>query len=199
MLVTLTRAPVDLDQHLAGIVAGDADAFARWVAGAEPALRRALRGTAAHVDAEAIVQEALLRVWQTAPRFVPDGRPNALLRLGVRVAQNCALSEIRRLRPLPASVEVIERLFEEAGAIDAGPTPDPLLRRHIEDCRRQLPVRPALALLERLGCAGGEPDERIAARIGMTLNTFLQNFTRARRLLAECLSAHGVNLEELGR
>jgi RNA polymerase sigma-70 factor (ECF subfamily) len=74
-----------------------------------------------------------------------------------------------------------------------------MLRRHIEACRERLPERPALALHERLAAAGGEPDDRIAARLGMRLNTFLQNFTRARRLLAECLAGHGIHLEELGR
>ena len=32
----------DLDIHLAGIAAGDAQAFTRWVAGGEPPLRAAL-------------------------------------------------------------------------------------------------------------------------------------------------------------
>lgn len=49
------RLSIDLDRELPAIVAGDADAFARWVAGAEPALRRALRSFAARVDVEAVV------------------------------------------------------------------------------------------------------------------------------------------------
>jgi RNA polymerase sigma factor (sigma-70 family) len=197
--VSPAGAPVDLDVHLADIVAGDADAFARWVAGAEPALRRALRPLAAYVDAEAIVQEALLRVWQVAPRFTPDGHPNGLLRLAVRVAHNLAVSERRRIRASAVEADMIERLCEEAGAVAGEPAPDPLLRRRIEECREQLPDKPREALRERLACAGGEPDERLAARLGMRLNTFLQNFTRARRLLAECLEAHGLDLEELHR
>jgi RNA polymerase sigma-70 factor (ECF subfamily) len=31
-------------------------------------------------------------------------------------------------------------------------------------------------------------------RLGMKLNTFLQNFTRARKLLADCLRSRGVDL-----
>jgi RNA polymerase sigma-70 factor (ECF subfamily) len=197
--VSAAGDPIDLDLHLSAIVAGDADAFARWVAGAEPALRRALRPLAAQVDAEAIVQESLIRVWQTAPRFVPDGRPNALLRLGVRIALNLALSERRRMRSCAAPEDMIERLFEDAGEVAPAPQPDPLLRRRIEECKDQLPERPALALRERLGSAGGEPDERIAARLGMRPNTFLQNFTRARRLLAACLEQSGLPIEEIFR
>jgi RNA polymerase sigma-70 factor (ECF subfamily) len=190
--------PVDLDEHLAGIVAGDAGAFSRWVAGAEPALRRALRPLAAHVDAEAIVQETLIRVWQTAPRFTPDGHPNGLLRLAVCIAGNLAVSERRRIRSSAVEDDMIERLLEEAGAVTVT-APDPLLRRRIEECREALPDKPGQALRERLACAGGEPDERLAARLGMRLNTFLQNFTRARRLLVDCLEAHGLHLEELWR
>jgi RNA polymerase sigma-70 factor (ECF subfamily) len=191
--------PLDLDEHLRAIVAGDADAFARWVARAEPSLRLSLRGLAAHVDVEAVVQEALLRVWQAAPRFVPDGRPNGLLRLGVRIAHNLAVSERRRLRASAVPEDMIERLLEEAGEVAVEPAPDPILRRRIEECRDKLPERPSQALGGRLSCAGGEPDESIAARLGMRLNTFLQNFTRARRLLAECLEAHGLRLEDLVR
>jgi RNA polymerase sigma-70 factor (ECF subfamily) len=199
MLVSAMGERIDLDQHLAAIVAGDADAFARWVASAEPALRRALRGLAAEVDAESVVQEALIRIWQTAPHFTPDGRPNSLLRFGVRVALNLAVSERRRARSSAVEADMIERLAEEAGAFDPGPAADPILRQRIEACRDQLPERPAQALRERIACAGGEPDERIAARLGMRLNTFLQNFTRARRLLAACLEAHGLRIEELCR
>ena len=66
----------DLDRHLPGILAGDSSAFATWMAGAEPRLRASLRSFAVQVDTEAVLQETLLRVWQVAPRFVPDGRPD---------------------------------------------------------------------------------------------------------------------------
>src|SRR5688500_5682625 len=89
----------DLDRELPAIQRGDAGAFGRWMAAAEPELRRALRPLAASVDAEAVLQEALLRVWQVAPRLHPDGRGNSLLRLAVTVARNVAVSELRRLRP----------------------------------------------------------------------------------------------------
>ena len=40
----------------------------------------------------------------------------------------------------------------------------------------------------------------LATKLGMRLNTFLQNFTRARKMLADCLKRAGVVLdEELGR
>jgi DNA-directed RNA polymerase specialized sigma24 family protein len=142
----------DLDAHLPGIVAGDPEPFASWVAGAESRLRSSLRPFATHLDAEAVLQECLLRVWQVAPRFEPDARPDALLRFGLRIARNLAISELRRLRVRPSLVASL------ADAPLPEPTvepihPDPLLRRIIAVCRDKLPGKPARALQARL--AGG--------------------------------------------
>jgi RNA polymerase sigma-70 factor (ECF subfamily) len=175
----------DLDQHLPGIQAGDPEAFARWVAGAEARVRLSLRSFAAQVDAEAVVQETLLRVWQVAPRFVPDGRPDGLLRLAVRIARNLAVSDTRRVhQPAPPDEAVVELVAA-----------DPLLRRVIEACRDELPEQPARALAARLASGGLEPDDVLAGRLAMRLNTFLQNFTRARRLLADCLRRRGIDVQ----
>lgn len=178
----------DLDRYLPDIVAGDTTAFGRWVAGAEPRLRASLSSVAADVDAEAVLQECLLRVWQVAPRFVPDGRPDGLVRLAIRIARNLAISELRRRRIAPSTA-----LLESH---DAAPpsAPDPLLRRVIALCREKLPSKPAAALAARLEGAW-QPDLELAATLGMKLNTFLQNVGRARKLLAQCLAAHGVDVE----
>jgi RNA polymerase sigma-70 factor (ECF subfamily) len=178
----------DLDQHLPAIVAGDPEAFGRWVAGAEPALRGALRRFAADVDAEAVLQEGLLRIWQVAPRFAPDGAPNSLLRLAHRVVRNLALSELRKTRPDMSIEDTNEPAIVVAD-------PDPMLRRAIDECREKLPGKPSAALAARLASAGAEPDETLAARLGMKTNTFLQNFTRARKLIADCLEKRGVDLQ----
>jgi RNA polymerase sigma-70 factor (ECF subfamily) len=63
----------------------------------------------------------------------------------------------------------------------------------LQACREKLPGKPARALEARL--AAVEPDALLARRLGMTLNTFLQNFTRARRLLADCLRKHRVEVQ----
>jgi DNA-directed RNA polymerase specialized sigma24 family protein len=139
------------------------------------------------------LQEALLRVWQVAPRCVRDGRGNALLRLGVRIARNLAIDELRRAR----TDVVDEAELEAAAAANEGAgvgAPDPLLRKAIEECRKALPGKPAAALMARVESAGAEPDALLAERLAMKLNTFLQNVTRARKLLAECLGRRGVQL-----
>lgn len=186
---------MDLDVHLHEIVDGDKLAFARWLGGAERPVRESLRSFAKVIDVEAVLQEALLRVWQVAPRFEPDGRPNGLLRLGVRIARNLAVSEVRRTRATPAEHDDLEALAEHA----VPSAPDPMLRRAIEACRDKLPAKPRQALDARLASGGGHDDTELATGLGMKLNTFLQNFTRARQLLAECLKKTGIVIdEELG-
>jgi RNA polymerase sigma-70 factor (ECF subfamily) len=185
---------MDLDIHLAAIAQGDVDAFGAWIAHAERPLRDALRSFAAQVDTEAVLQEALLRVWQLAPRIgVGDGRPNALLRFGLRVARNLAISEWRRLaRSEPTEPQTLEAHAD--ATVGEAAVPDPLLRARIEQCHDQLPKKPALALAARLESGGREPDEQLAERLSMRTNTFVQNVARARQFLARCLEAHGVAL-----
>ena len=192
--------PVSLapgDELLGAIAAGDTVAFAGWLGAAEGRLRESLRSFAARVDVEAVLQETLLRVWQVAPRVVSDGRPDALLRLGIRIARNLAISELRRMRLEPLEMEALERLAETDDGLSAATRElfsDPMLRLAIEECRGRLPRKPAEALQARLDSAGAEPDDRLAERLRMRRNTFLQNITRARRLLAECLRRRGIDL-----
>jgi RNA polymerase sigma-70 factor (ECF subfamily) len=184
----------DVDGLVPLIAAGDAEAFGRWLAGAERRLRESLRSFAAVVDTEAVMQEALLRTWQVAPRFAPDGRADGLLRLAIRIARNLAVSDLRRWdRRGLVDAKEIEGI---AGDLPPDPSPgdDPALRAAIEECRRQLPRQPARALAARLEGGGTERDERLAERLGMRLNTFLQNITRARRFLTECLRRCGLDV-----
>ena len=122
-----------------------------------------------------------------AGRVEPDGRPNALLRFASRVARNLALSQLRG-RPPPLDADVVEVPVEPR-------EPDPLLARAVQLCLEDLPAQPRSAFVARLDVRGGEEDGVLAARLRMKLNTFLQNVTRARKLLARCLATKGIELE----
>jgi RNA polymerase sigma-70 factor (ECF subfamily) len=149
-----------------------------------------LSSFAAVVDVEAVLQETLLRVWQVAPKVQHDGRPDSLLRFAIRVARNLAVSDLRRRRePLAAHGDLAAPVDLSAGA-----EPDPLLRRLIAECHEALPDKPRQAIALRVQRGGVEPDRALAAELGMRLNTFVQNLSRARKLLAECLSRRGVEL-----
>jgi DNA-directed RNA polymerase specialized sigma24 family protein len=182
----------DLDDYLPAIATGDADAFAAWLAGAEGPLRRSLRRFAAAVDTESVVQESLLRIWQVAHRCEPDGKPNGLLRLAVRIARNLALDEVRRPGGALATGPPGDAP-DSADPVDPAVPPDPFLRERIARCLEKLGGPPKRALLARIGNAGSAPDRVLAEQVRMRLNTFLQNVSRARRLLARCLERNGVS------
>lgn len=184
---------IDLDMHLPAIAGRDARAFGKWLAGAEPRVRRSLRSFAHVLDAESVLQETLLRVWQTAPRFTPDGAINGLVRYAIRIGHHLALQELRRLRATPTDADTLEDVLaaDAAAPISA---PDPILRRAIGECRDRLRPQPRKALDARLASAGGKPDHELAGEVGMALNTFLQNVTRARQQLAECLEQRGIRV-----
>ena len=69
------------------------------------------------------------------------------------------------------------------------------LRGAVANCREKLPPQPAAALTARLDDGGLRHDHELAATLGMRTNTFLQNITRARRLLADCLRAAGIDID----
>src|SRR5215813_8673260 len=129
---------MELDVHLAAIIGGDTRAFGAWLAGAEPHVRDSLRSFARSIDVEAVLQETLLRVWQVAPRFVPDGRANGLVRLAVRIGRTLAISEVRRTRATPVAGDDLEHVLAASEAPQR--SPDPLLRRAIGECRDKLPA-----------------------------------------------------------
>jgi RNA polymerase sigma factor (sigma-70 family) len=185
---------------LPAIASGQVEAFSRFLAGAEQPLRRALTSFATQVDVEGVLQETLLRVWQVAPRFTPDGQPQALLRFAHRCARNLCLSELRRRKLAPSlAAEAMDNQAATAVAdLTCEAPPDPLSRRAMRDCRDQLPTKPQRALAARLESEGDVADAKLAERLGMSLNTFLQNFTRARKLLADCLRKRGVDHPALG-
>lgn len=185
--------PADRDALLPAIASGDVQAYAVWLGHAEPRVRLSLAKFARAVDSEAVVQETLLRIWQVAPRVSVDARGDTLVRLAIQIAHNLAIDYVRRDRRL-ARAELAELLELTPPALDDSPPPDPLLRAVISACVDQLPKQPAAALGARIANAGHDPDETLAARVGMQLNTFLKNFGRARALLLDCLKNKGVSL-----
>jgi len=188
---------MDLDVYLAAIVGGDTRAFGSWMSGAEPRVRDSLRSFAWVIDVEAVLQETLLRAWQVAPRLVADGRPNGLVRMAIRIGRNLAISEVRRTKATPTEGDDLETAF--AAGERPMSAPDPLLRKAIVECRDKLPDKPRQALDARLASAGGQDDGDLATALRMKLNTFLQNVTRARQLIADCLHKRGVTIDlELG-
>ncbi len=91
-------------------------------------------------QAEDIVQDALIKLWQSAPRWQPTG---SVASYAARIVYTCAMDQFRhkRLEALPEGVELAEaeqvttRLMEKQQ------------QRHVADAMQQLPERQREALL----------------------------------------------------
>ena len=79
-------------------------------------------------------------------------------------------------------------------AVEPAPIRDPAVADAVRACRDKLPPQPRAAIRARIESYGVVSDEELAAELEMRPNTFLQNVTRARRLLAECLRLRGIDL-----
>lgn len=184
----------EVDRTFAETRAGSVQAFTAWVRLVEAPLRMSLRRFAPAVDVEAIVQEALLRMWKLACGIELTGS-NASLAYLLRLARNLAISEARRLRTLPrVDIEDIEN--DDQFSVGPAPAADPRLGQIIRACIEKLPERPREALTQRLQHGGILPDRSLARMMNMQPNTFLQNIVRARKLVAACLEKAGVPLKE---
>lgn len=177
-----------IDQVFARAQSGDLEGFADWVRLVEIPLWKGLRRFARVADSEAVVQEALLRMWRLAPSLTLDGE-NASLRFALVLARNIAKDEARRAGRMVPLEDA-----EPPVPIDPDPPSDPGLRAAIRRCLEKLSGRPREALQSRLRQGARLPDRDLAELLGMTLNTFLQNITRARKLMARCLAEQGVSI-----
>ena len=105
------------------------------------------------------------------------------------------------LKGAPDMERAVSRLMVGRGgprdlaAVRDGLSLAPDLRTALAGCREKLPPKPQQALAARLEGRGGAPDATLAEGLGMTKNTFLQNITRARKLLKECLRLAGFDLD----
>ncbi len=188
------QAVTEIDRFFARVCEGDHRAFAEWMGRVERPIRLALRSFARAVDVESVVQETLTRMWLYAQDRGGELKgEDASLRFAIGMARNIARSEARRLgrmKYLPP-----EDLPEPG--VEPDPPPDPGLRKAIMECLEKVAKKPLQALRARLEAAGMVPDRDVATGLGMTINTFLQNITRARRQVAECLEGKGVSLREI--
>lgn len=181
-----------IDTLFAAAREGDVPSFGEWMGSVELPIRLSLRRFARAVDVESVVQETLLRMWTLVKdkERTLEGE-NASLRFALGMARNIARSEARRfgkevLLP-PDEMPEVE--------VPPEPTPDHGLRAAILGCIEKLAQKPMTALRARLDMGALRPDRDLAASLGMTLNTFLQNITRARRQVAVCLERQGIELE----
>ena len=177
---SLDWARIYADQALmAAIADGDEVAFGELVRSLTPALLRFARATlsASPAEAEEVVQEVLIRLWQQAATWQPDGRVSTWAH---RVAYRLCIDRLRRQRP---SVD-IEGL--EDNLTDPAPLPGTRMM-HLEDVQAvqaavaALPVRQRTAIV--LCHYQGLSQAEAAAAMGIGEVAYESLLARGRRRL----------------
>lgn len=151
-------------------------------------LRLARRLLQDEAEAEDVTQEAMLRLWQIAPNWVPGGaQPSTWLH---RVTVNLATDRLRRRRGV--ALDAIEEPDDPTpGAVETMIDGD--RKRALDDALALLPDRQRVAVVLRH--IEGMNNPEIAASMGIGVEAVESLTARGKRRLTELLSGRR---EELG-
>lgn len=172
---------------MAAIATGDTRVFARLVTEMTPVLLRFTQSilVASPGEAEEVVQEALVRLWQRADDWQPNGRIATWLH---RVAYRLSIDTLRKRRPSVAIEDVAETIA------DGGPLASARLS-HADEVRA---IRAAVAALpERQRSAivlchfQGLSQAEAAAVMGIGEHAYESLLARARRSLRATVAGRG--------
>jgi RNA polymerase sigma-70 factor, ECF subfamily len=171
--------------EMRAIAAGDAAAYRRLVDREAPRLLRFAQGMVGSLDeAEDVVQDTLIRLWENAARWTPDARIGTWLH---RVCYNRAIDGLRRRRTF-VDESVLEELADESERADAA-----LLRNEatlsVRVAIERLPARQRTAIL--LFHVQGLPQREAAEVMGVSEAAFESMLSRARRQLRRWLTGEG--------
>lgn len=174
---------IDLDQLIARVALKDRRAFDRLYAETSGKLFAvAVRIMKNRSEAEDVLQEAFIRVWQRAQSFRP-GQAKAISWL-IAITRNLAIDKLRAKRAPVAAIEMAEDVP------DAQPTPEAATaasqeRAQIENCLDELEDRKAEAV--RSAYLEGYSYQDLADRFDTPLNTIRTWLRRSLLRLRDCL------------
>ncbi len=167
-----------LENCIRDIASGDREALGRLYRETHAAVYAfALSFVQDRHDAEDVLQDVYVRIWQSAPSYRPMGKPQAWI---YTIARNLALMEIRRkTRIVPVSPGDWQEIFSECPAVDA------------EDAQVLASVMGLLDEDERrivlLHAAAGFKHRESAELLGLGLSTVLSKYSRALKKLRQAL------------
>ncbi len=171
--------------EMRAIAAGDSAAFRRLIDREAPRLLRFAQGMLGGLDeAEDVVQDTLIRLWENAARWTPDARIGTWLH---RVCYNRAIDRLRRRRNF-VDESALEEFADESESADAA-----LVRSEealsVRSAIERLPARQRTAVL--LFHVQGISQRESAEVMGVSETAFESMLARARRQLRGWLSGEG--------
>jgi len=169
--------------EIRAIARGDSAAFQRLIDREAPRLMRFARGLLGSLDeAEDVVQETLIRLWENAAAWTPEARIGTWL---YRICYNRSIDVLRRRRSF-VDDGALDQLADAAELADAGLVANEAalsLRAAIE----RLPPRQRTAIL--LFHFQDLPQRAAAEIMGISEAAFESMLARARRQLKRWLAA----------
>lgn len=168
---------------LRAIAAGDRDAFAGLIDRESPKLLRLATGMLGSLEeAEDVVQEAMISLWEHAARWTPEARVGTWLHT---VCLNRSIDRLRRRRP-SAEASALAELPDAAALPDAALVQTETVRT-VREAIDQLPERQRSAVL--LFHIQDLPQSEAARVMGVSESAFESLLARARRQMRRMLSA----------
>jgi RNA polymerase sigma-70 factor (ECF subfamily) len=169
-------------REMRAIAAGDSAAFQRLIDREGGKLLRFARVLLGSLEeAEDVVQDTMIRLWENAGSWTPDARIGTWLH---RVCYNRAIDQLRRRRPM-VDEEVLEAFPDPADLADAD-----LIRGEaalsLRDAIQRLPARQRSAIL--LFHYQELPQRDAAEILGISEAAFESVLARARRQLKRWLA-----------
>jgi len=169
-------------EEIRRIAAGDSAAFQKLLDREAPRLLRFAQGMLGGLDeAEDVVQDTLIRLWENAERWTPDARIGTWLH---RVCYNRAIDQLRRRRPF-VDDSALEGFADESEQADAA-----LVRSEttlsVREAIERLPARQRTAVL--LFHIQGLAQRDAAEVMSVSEAAFESMLSRARRQLRRWLS-----------
>ncbi len=175
--------PSEIEQHILRVALGDRAAFSvLYHATSAKLFGVCVRILNNRAEAEEVLQEAYIRVWQKADRYAANGlSPMTWL---ITLTRNLAIDRLRKRSPS-------EPVETAAPIVDSAPNPEAAAiatseRARIEFCLDELDDNRAEAV--RGAYLRGETYQQLAQRNEVPLNTMRTWLRRSLLKLRECLS-----------
>ncbi|MCE3296757.1 MAG: hypothetical protein K0R65_2471 [Crocinitomicaceae bacterium] len=135
-------------------------------------------------DAEDLLQESFIRVFQNLHKYKDEGKLGAWIRT---VTLNCVFEKYRSAKKDKESVLYVEEYFEKAQELD-----DILEALALEDLLQKIQRLPeGYRIVFNLFAIEGYQHDEIAQQLGIQPGTSKSQYSRARALLREMLIKEG--------
>lgn len=184
------RVPADLDPIaedaalMDAIAGGNQRVFAALMRRETPRLLRVATGLlSSSAEAEEVVQEGFLKLWQAAPDWQPRARAGTWLH---QVVYRLAIDRLRKRRP-NVDVENVEAVLASADPMPDEVSEDAERDRLVADAMAQLPPRQRMAVM--LAHYQGLSQAEASAVLEVSEDAYESLLARARRRLKELVAA----------